>query len=48
MAHDVSFSIPKRKLGTADIEFEIKRDKVMLGTLKISTQERVRAQIWLI
>ena len=24
MAHDVSFTVPKRKLGTADIEFEVK------------------------
>ena len=36
MAHDVSFSIPKRTLGRSDVEFDVKRDDVKLGTLKIS------------
>ena len=36
MAHDVKFSIPKRTLGTADVEFDVHRDGKMLGTLKVS------------
>ena len=36
MAHDVKFSIPKRTLGTADVEFDVHRDSKMLGTLKVS------------
>ena len=36
MAHDVSFTVPKRKLGTADIEFEVKEGGAMFGTLKVS------------
>lgn len=36
MAHEVNFTVPKRNLGKADIEFEIKQNGVMLGTLKIS------------
>ena len=36
MAHDVEFSIPPRSLGKADVEFIVKSDGVMLGTLTIS------------
>ena len=36
MAHDVNFSIPKRPLGKADVEFDVHRDGKKLGTLKIS------------
>lgn len=34
--HDVSFSIPQRSLGKADVEFLIKRNGVVLGTLAVS------------
>jgi len=34
--HDVRFSIPERKLGTADIEFVIKKNGKVFGTMKIS------------
>ncbi len=34
--HDVSFSIPERSLGKADVEFVIKRDGAILGTLAVS------------
>ena len=34
--HDVKFSIPERELGKADIEFSIKKDRQMLGRLKVS------------
>lgn len=34
--HDVKFSIPKRTLGKADVEFDVHRDSKKLGTLKIS------------
>jgi hypothetical protein len=36
MAHEVSFEIPERRLGKADIEFKVRRDGAILGTLKIS------------
>jgi hypothetical protein len=36
MAHDVSFSVPERKLGRADVEFYVKRDGAMFGTLTVS------------
>ena len=36
MAHDVSFSIPTRKLGKSDVEFTVKKNSRMLGTLKVS------------
>jgi hypothetical protein len=36
MAHNVKFTIPKRTLGTSDIEFEVKQNGIMFGTLKIS------------
>ncbi|WP_324316369.1 hypothetical protein [Povalibacter sp.] len=34
--HDVSFTIPERSLGKADLEFKIKRDREMVGRLKVS------------
>ncbi|MGH9946454.1 MAG: hypothetical protein ACRD6X_04570 [Pyrinomonadaceae bacterium] len=34
--HDVSFSIPERELGRADVEFVVKEDGATLGTLAIS------------
>lgn len=36
MSHDVVFSIPVRSLGKADVEFRVKLDGSMLGTLKVS------------
>ena len=36
MAHDVSFNIPTRPLGKSDVEFNIKKNGLKLGTLKIS------------
>lgn len=36
MKHDVEFSIPKRELGKADIEFSVKRGGQKFGTLKVS------------
>jgi len=36
MAHEVTFTVPERPLGRRDIEFDVKRDGVMLGTLKVS------------
>jgi hypothetical protein len=34
--HDVRFSIPERALGKADVEFIVKRDGSVLGTLAVS------------
>ncbi|MHB1158102.1 MAG: hypothetical protein ACYC26_14850 [Phycisphaerales bacterium] len=34
--HDVTFVIPERQLGKADIEFSIKRDGKAWGRLKVS------------
>lgn len=34
--HKVVFSVPERELGKADLEFKVKRDGFMLGTLKVS------------
>lgn len=34
--HDVSFNIPQRALGKADVEFQVKRDGTILGTLTVS------------
>lgn len=34
--HDVSFNIPERSLGKADVQFVVKRDGSVLGTLAIS------------
>ncbi|WP_141398482.1 MULTISPECIES: hypothetical protein [Microbulbifer] len=36
MAHKVHFSIPKRELGTADVEFDVHQNDGKLGTLRIS------------
>jgi hypothetical protein len=36
MAHDVRFSIPERELGKADIQFKVKQNEQLIGTLKIS------------
>jgi hypothetical protein len=34
--HRVEFSIPRRPVGKADIEFQVWGDEEMLGTLRIS------------
>jgi len=34
--HDVSFNLPQRSLGRADIEFLVKRNGALLGTLAVS------------
>ena len=34
--HDVSFTIPERKLGKADIEFKVRRNSKAFGRLRIS------------
>jgi len=34
--HDVYFNIPQRALGKADVEFQVKQDGVVLGTLAVS------------
>ena len=34
--HDVSFSIPRRPLGKADVEFVVKKDGSVFGTLAVS------------
>ncbi len=34
--HDVRFSIPDRELGKADIEFKIKKNGKVFGTLRVS------------
>lgn len=34
--HDVMFNIPQRALGKADVEFVVKRDGAVLGTLAVS------------
>ena len=34
--HDVSFSIPQRALGKSDVEFLVKSDRAVLGTLAVS------------
>ncbi|MEP7149714.1 MAG: hypothetical protein ABI857_12620 [Acidobacteriota bacterium] len=34
--HDVSFNIPQRSLGKADVEFVVRRDRSILGTLAVS------------
>ena len=36
MKHEGEFSIPKRELGKADIEFSVKRGGQKFGTLKVS------------
>ena len=34
--HDVSFTVPERPLGKADVVFQIKRGGKVLGRLKVS------------
>lgn len=34
--HDVSFTLPERQLGRADIEFRIKRNRRAFGRLRVS------------
>ena len=34
--HKVTFTLPERELGKADIEVKVRHNKVMLGTLKVS------------
>ena len=34
--HDASFNIPQRALGKADVELQVKRDGIVLGTLAVS------------
>ncbi|QDV45894.1 hypothetical protein Enr13x_57970 [Stieleria neptunia] len=34
--HEVEFDVPKRPLGRADIEFTVKADGSVLGTLTVS------------
>lgn len=34
--HDVDFTLPKRPLGRADVEFAVKRDSKPFGRLNIS------------
>ncbi|MCU7919328.1 MAG: hypothetical protein KZQ95_13380 [Candidatus Thiodiazotropha sp. (ex Epidulcina cf. delphinae)] len=34
--HDVSFSLPQRSLGRSDVEFLVKRDGGVYGTLTVS------------
>jgi hypothetical protein len=34
--HDVRFSIPERELGKADIEFLVKKNGRVFGTMKVS------------
>ncbi len=34
--HDVSFTVPERALGKADLEFRVKRGGKVLGRLKVS------------
>ncbi|HPC61672.1 MAG TPA: hypothetical protein PKX23_13500 [Verrucomicrobiota bacterium] len=36
MAHSVTFTLPERDLGKADVEFRVKYDGSVLGTLKVS------------
>lgn len=34
--HEVKFSIPERELGKSDIEFKVKKDGKLFGTLRVS------------
>jgi len=36
MAHEVTFKLPTRRLGKADVSFVVKDDDGVLGTLKVS------------
>jgi hypothetical protein len=35
-AHKVEFTLPTRELGRADIEFKVRRDDQLFGTLEVS------------
>jgi hypothetical protein len=41
MAYDISFAIPERILGRADVEFKVKRNGGAFGTLKVSNGSAV-------
>jgi hypothetical protein len=36
MVHQVVFDVPARELGRADIKFQVRRDKELVGTLAVS------------
>jgi len=36
MAHKVTFTVPERPIGKRGIEFDVRKDQVKLGTLKVS------------
>jgi hypothetical protein len=36
MAHRVTFSVPERPLANVDIEFNVRKNGTMFGTLKVS------------
>jgi len=36
MAYTVAFTVPPRPVGYTDIEFDVKKDQAMFGTLKVS------------
>lgn len=36
MAHDVDFSVPRRPLGKADVQFRVKSNGKVIGTLTVS------------
>ena len=36
MAHEVLVTLPERKIGKADVNFTVKRDGYILGTLLVS------------
>ena len=36
MAHKVTFSVPERPLANVDVEFNVRKNGTILGTLKIS------------
>lgn len=39
--HDVSFTIPERSLGKADIEFKVRRNGKAFGRLRVSERSLV-------
>ncbi len=39
--HEVTFTLPERELGKADIELKVKRDGHMLGRLRLSNGSMV-------
>jgi hypothetical protein len=45
MAYDVTFSIPARVLGKADVEFRVKRNGSAFGKLKVSNGSAVRVPV---